>query len=235
MHLDFGWLLDPVYSGWLLQGLKNTLLLSGTGFLFMVIFGVLGAMCLHFRVPVLESVMTVLVELARNTPSLVQLFFLYFMLSEMGLHFTDAATGRKIPIFSGFVCGVLMLGFYNGAIAVDVIRSGLLAVPKQTVEGAKALGYSSWQIFRWVELPIGLRLTTPLMTNNIVALIKTSSQAALVAVPDLMYAATQVIMENFKSAEVMIVIWILYVLIVSLVVFVIGRLAALTQMPGYNK
>lgn len=235
MQLDFTWLLDPVYFGWLVQGLKNTLLLSVFGLIFMAIFGILGAICLHFRVAFLDSAVTVLVELARNTPSLVQLFFLYFMLSEMGLHFTDSLTGQKIPIFSGFACGVLMLGFYNGAIAVDIIRSGLLAVPKQTVEGARALGYSKWQAFRYVELPIGLRLTTPLMTNNIVALIKTSSQAALVAVPDLMYSATQIVMENFKSAEVMIVIWLLYVVIVSFVVLLIGYLANFTKMPGYNK
>lgn len=235
MPIDFTWLLDPVYMGWLILGLKNTLLLSTFGFVFMALFGLAGAMCLHFRIPVFDSTVTVLVELARNTPSLVQLFFLYFMLSEMGLHFTDGVSGNRIPIFSGFACGVLMLGFYNGAIAVDIIRSGLLAVPQQTVEGARALGYSRWQAFRFVELPIGLRLTVPLMTNNIVALIKTSSQAALVAVPDLMYAATQIIMENFKSAEVMVVIWLVYVAIVSLVVILIGQVAKLARMPGFGK
>ncbi len=235
MDVDFSWLADATYQSWLLHGLMTTLLLSICGFAVMLLIGISGAVCIHFRIPGLEPCVTVLVELFRNTPSLVQLFFLYFMLSEMGLYFTDPETGLRIPLFSGFMCAVLMLGFYNGAIAVDIIRSGLLAVPRETVEGAKALGYTRWQIFWHVELPIGLRLTSPLMANNIVTLIKTSSQAALVAVTDLMYSATQIIMENFKSLEVMVVVWAIYIVIVSAAVALVGFVTSKTRMPGYAR
>ena len=235
MSIDFSWLADPVYQGWLLTGIQNTLLLSMWGTILMLVLGILGAASVHFRIPVIAQVVTVLVELFRNTPSLVQLFFLYFMLSEMGLHFTDSETGRNVPLFSGFVCGVMMLGLYNGSIAVDIIRSGLLSVPRETVEGATALGYSRFQTFLYVELPIGLRLTIPLMINNIVTLIKTSSQAALVAVADLMYSATQVIMETFRSLEVMITIWVIYIVIVSIAVYAIGWVQRLSRIPGYGQ
>lgn len=235
MNIDFMWLTNPVYQGWLLTGISNTLLLSFFGLILMLIIGVLGAACVHFKTPVMAPVVTILVELFRNTPSLVQLFFLYFMLSEMGLHFIDSETGRNIPLFSGFTCGVIMLGLYNGAIAVDIIRSGLLSVPKETIEAAHALGYSRWQIFTFVELPIGMRLTIPLMTNNVVTLIKTSSQAALVAVADLMYSATQIISETFRSMEVMMTVLIIYVVIVTASVVVIGWIAKATRMPGYGQ
>jgi polar amino acid transport system permease protein len=234
VSLDFSWIVEPVYLHWLMQGTVTTLSLSAFGLFLTLLIGITGAICLHFKIPVLTTAVTVLVELARNTPSLVQLFFLYFILSETGFHFTDVKTGRDIPIFSGFMCCVLMLGFYNGAIAVDIIRSGLLAVPRETVEATKSLGYTRWQTFIYVELPISLRLTIPLMANNIVMLIKTSSQAALVAVADLMYSATQIVMENFKSFEVMVVVWAMYITIVSGVVGIIGEIEKFVKMPGYN-
>jgi polar amino acid transport system permease protein len=234
MSLDFAWLADPLYQHWLLRGLGNTVLMSLLGIVMMFAVGVVGAACIHFRVPVLDTLTTILVELFRNTPPLVQLFFLYFMLSEIGLSFTDPHTGRSVPLFTGFTCVVLSLGLYNGAIAVEIIRSGLLAVPSQTVEGARSLGYSRLKTFRHVELPIGLRLSVPAMTNNIVSLIKTSSQAALVAVADIMYGATQIMVETFRNLEVMLLIWAVYVLIASLAVMAIRRIASVFRMPGYG-
>ncbi|WP_108659618.1 amino acid ABC transporter permease [Acuticoccus kandeliae] len=234
MTLDFEWLADPLYQQWLLTGIGTTLLMSLLGIVLMLAIGIVGAMVLHFRIPVLDSVTTVVVELFRNTPPLVQLFFLYFMLSSVGLSLTDPATGRSVPIFSGFTCAVLSLGLYNGAIAVEIIRSGLLAVPTQTVEGARALGYTRVQTFWHVELPLGMRLSLPAQTNNVVSLIKTSSQAALVAVADIMYGATQIMVETFRNMEVMILIWVLYVLIASIAVWLIRRLSVFLHVPGYG-
>jgi polar amino acid transport system permease protein len=234
MSLDFSWLGDPLYQQWLVRGIGNTLLMSLLGIVMMFAVGIAGAICMHFRLPILETLTTILVELFRNTPPLVQLFFLYFMLSEIGLTLTDPVTGRNVPLFTGFTCVVLSLGLYNGAVAVEIIRSGLLAVPSQTVEGARSLGYSRLKTFRHVELPIGLRLSVPAMTNNIVSLIKTSSQAALVAVADIMYGATQIMVETFRNLEVMLLIWALYVVIASLAVVAIRRIAGIFRMPGYG-
>lgn len=234
MSLDYSWLSDGLYQTWLLRGVGTTVLMSLLGIVLMMVIGIAGALCLHFRLPVLETLTTVLVELFRNTPPLVQLFFLYFMLSEVGLKLTDPATGRSVPLFSGFTCVVLSLGLYNGAIAVEIIRSGLLAVPSQTVEGARSLGYTRFQTFRHVELPIGLRLSMPAMTNNVVSLIKTSSQAALVAVPDIMYGATQISLETFRNLEVMLLIWVLYVALASLAVVALRQLGNSFRIPGYG-
>lgn len=234
MNLDFAWLSDPLYQQWLVRGIGNTVLMSLLGIVMMFAVGITGAICMHFRLPVLETLTTILVELFRNTPPLVQLFFLYFMLSEIGLNLTDPVTGRAVPLFTGFTCVVLSLGLYNGAIAVEIIRSGLLAVPSQTVEGARSLGYSRMKAFGHVELPIGLRLSVPAMTNNIVSLIKTSSQAALVAVADIMYGATQIMVETFRNLEVMLLIWAIYVLLASFAVVVIRRVALIFRMPGYG-
>jgi polar amino acid transport system permease protein len=234
MNLDFSWLLDPLYQHWLLSGVGTTILLSLLGMVLMFAIGVAGAACLHLRLPFLQPLTTILVELFRNTPPLVQLFFLYFMLSQIGLTLTDPTTGHRVPLFTGFTCVVLSLGLYNGAIAVEIIRSGLLAVPAQTVEGARSLGYTRLQTFRHIELPIGLRLSIPAMTSNIVSLIKTSSQAVLVAVADIMYGATQIMLETFRNLEVMLFIWLIYLAIASVAVLGVRRIAVAVRMPGYG-
>jgi len=234
MSLDFSWLGDSLYQYWLLRGLGTTIVMSLLGIVLMLVIGVVGALCLHFKLPVLETLTTVLVELFRNTPPLVQLFFLYFMLSEAGLTLTDPVSGREVPLFSGFTCAVLSLGLYNGAIAVEIIRSGLLAVPLQTVEGARSLGYTPTQTFRFVELPIGLRLSLPAMTNNVVSLIKTSAQAALVAVPDIMYGATQISLETYRTLEIMMLVWVLYVALASVAVLALRQIGNAVRIPGYG-
>src|SRR5690606_4461347 len=104
----------------------------------------------------------------------------------------------------------------------------------QTVEGAKALGYSRGAIFRLVELPLALRMTVPNMTSNVVSLIKTSAQASLVAVTDIMFYATQISLETFLNLEVMIVIWIIYLVIASIATLLAKAIAERFSVPGFS-
>jgi polar amino acid transport system permease protein len=231
--VDFSFLSDPLYLKWLVQGTLMTIAISAAGMVAAFAVGVAGAAVIQLRIPLLQTLARILVDLFRNTPPLVQLFFLYFMLSDVGLSLTDAA-GRSVPLFGGFSCVVLSLGFYNGAMAVEIIRSGISAVPAQTIEGARSLGYSSAQIFRRVELPMALRLTVPAMTNNVISLIKTSAQASLIAVADVMYYATQIMLENFRNLEVMIVIWLIYLAIASVFAMLAHGAERLLHIPGYG-
>jgi polar amino acid transport system permease protein len=232
--LDFSWLSDPLYVNWLIQGVLTTLGLSAVSLVLAFLCGIAGYACIHFRVPILAAFVRVLVELLRNTPPLVQMFFLYFTLTRLGLTLTDPATGQSVPLFSGFVCVVLSLAFYNGALAVEIVRSGVEATPVQTVEGARSLGYSPWQIFLQVELPIGLRLSMPAMTNNMVSLVKTSAQASLVAVGDIMYYANQIMLETFRTKEIILIVWILYITIVSALVVVVRLIEHRVALHGYG-
>lgn len=233
--LDFEWLADPLYLRWLMDGLGTTLAIAGYGSILMLIIGIAGAAIIHFNVPVAKPFTIIMIDLFRNTPPLVQLFFLYFMLSDLGLYYTDPVTGNPVPLLSGFACVVISLALYNGAIAIEIIRSGINSVPRQTVEGAQSLGYSRLQIFRWIELPIAMRLTIPNMTTNVVSLIKTSAQAALVAVTDIMFYATQIALETFLNFEVMVVLWFIYLAITFIVVFVAKQIARVFALSGYGE
>lgn len=234
MNLDFSWLADPTYQSWLLRGAGTTVAMCVCAIVLMFAIGILGAAFIYFRIRVLETLTTIVVELLRNTPPLVQLFVLYFTLSELGFTVKNLATGQQVPVFSGFTCVVLSLALYNGAIAVEIIRSGLHAVPQPTIAAAQSLGYTRLQIFRHVELPMALRLSTVPMTNNIVSLMKTSSQAAFVAVADVMYYATQITLENFRNLEVMLAVWIFYLVLTTFVSIVAGRIGKAMRIPGYG-
>lgn len=232
--LDFEWLADPLYQRWLLEGLGTTLAITGVGTVLMLIIGIAGAAIIHFNIPVAKPLTIVMIDLFRNTPPLVQLFFLYFMLSDLGLSYTSSVTGEKVPLLSGFACVVISLALYNGSIAIEIIRSGINSVPRQTVEGGQSMGYSRVQIFRWIELPIAFRLTIPNMTSNVVSLIKTSAQAALVAVTDIMFFATQIMLETFLNLEVMIVLWLIYLAITTAVVLLAKQIAKALAIPGFG-
>ncbi|CAN7656039.1 amino acid ABC transporter permease [Caballeronia sp. dw_19] len=234
MTLDLSWLADPLYQTWLLRGIGTTVAMCVCAIALMYVIGIVGAAMIFFRVPVLETLTTVVVELLRNTPPLVQLFVLYFTLSELGLSVHNLATGQQIPVFSGFTCMVLSLALYNGGIAVEIVRSGLHSVPHATVEAARSLGYTRLRTFWHIQLPMAMRLSTVPMTNNIVSLIKTSSQAAFVAVADVMYYATQISLENFRNLEVMLTVWVIYLLLASFASIVAGRIGNALRIPGYG-
>ncbi|WOC16380.1 amino acid ABC transporter permease [Pseudochrobactrum sp. MP213Fo] len=233
--LDFEWLADPLYQRWLFEGLETTLTITALGSVLMLIIGIIGAAIIHFNIPVAKPLTIIMIDLFRNTPPLVQLFFLYFMISDLGLNYINSATGASEPLLSGFACVVISLALYNGSIAIEIIRSGINSVPRQTVEGGQSLGYSRIQIFRWIELPIALRLTIPNMTSNAVSLVKTSAQAALVAVTDIMFVATQIALETFLNLEVMIILWLIYLAITTAVVLLTKRIAKTLAIPGFGE
>lgn len=231
---DFTWLYDPLYQGWFLEGLVTTILISVIAGLLTIVIGIIGAAILEFDMPLLAPLTTVLIDLFRNTPPLVQLFFFYFMLSDIGFTLTDPISGAPIPVFTGFTCVVLSLCTFNGAIAIEVVRSGIASVPTQTVEGARSLGYSRRQIFMTIQMPLALRMTIPPMTNNVVSIIKTSAQASLVAVTDITYYATQIMLETFLNIEVMMVLWLIYAAIATVVSLAARIIARAVRVPGYG-
>ncbi|MCR4789317.1 MAG: ABC transporter permease subunit, partial [Lachnospiraceae bacterium] len=118
-----------------------TIKIGWMGIALSLIIGIAGAFVLHFKIPVLSAVINVYVELFRNTPLLVQLFFIYFGLPKIGL------------VISAEKCGIIGLGLLGGSYMTEAIRSGLSSVPVSQTESALALGFTKRQIFSNVILP----------------------------------------------------------------------------------
>jgi polar amino acid transport system permease protein len=232
--LDYTWLSQPTYQSWLLEGLQNTLLLAATSSAFAVVIGLSGALVLSWRVPVASQIVRWGVELFRNTPPLLQMLFLYFALTQLGLTVTDPETGRRIPLLNSFACATFSLSLFGGASCIEVFRGGIDAVPRMTVEAARSLGYTRIGLFHHVQLPIAFRVCMPALVNVLVNLIKTTAEASVIAVPELMYYAGQIYNDNFLTLEVMLFVLITYVAIVSLAAFGLRRVEHALAYPGYG-
>ncbi len=180
-----------------------TLKISFWGILASMIVGILCALVRWFRIPVLKEITGFYIELSRNTPLLVQLFFLYFGLPKMGIR------------FSGEMTAIIGTAFLGGSYMAEAIRSGLEAVPEIQRESAESLGMSGLQTLRYVILPEAFSISLPAITANILFLIKETSVVSGIAVPDLMYTAKDLIGNDYNTTEALfvLVVWYLIILV----------------------
>jgi len=147
------------------------------------------------------------VEVFRNTPLLVQIFFVFFGLPRVGLR------------LSPFQSGLLALSLYTAAYNAEVFRAGLEAVPRGLREAAAALGLSGWQRFRHVVLPVAARTSLPALGNNFVALVKNSSLVSAIGMVELTFVARDLEAWTFRSFEVYGMATLLYLALVLLLVW----------------
>ncbi|HWK43823.1 MAG TPA: amino acid ABC transporter permease [Stellaceae bacterium] len=232
--LDFSWLADPVYQRWLLEGLGNTITLAALSSVMAVAIGVVGAFLLLVGGPGVRGVVRFYIELFRNTPPVLQMLFLYFTLTSIGVTITDPKTGSQVPLLSAYACALVSLSLFGGALAIEAFRSGLEAVPAATIEAGRSLGYTRAALFRRVQLPIAARICLPSLTNILTNLFKTTSQASIITVPELLYYAGQIYTENFRTLEVMLLVLMLYVSLVTVLAAAMGRVERALAFPGYG-
>ncbi len=184
------------------SGLLLTLGLSLLAILGSLFLGIIGAWARSFRVPVLAPVVTGYVEFFRNTPLLVQIFFIYFGLPSIGLTLT------------GFWSGCLALGLWGGAYQVENLRAGLEAVPKGLLEAGASLGLKGRQVFQYIVLPVGLRVALPSAVNTAISTLKNSSYLAGIGVAELTFVAVDTIADTFRTVEMFVAIGLTYLVVV---------------------
>ncbi len=233
--LDYSWLGDPAYQQWLVTGVLNTLQLAAISSVAAVLIGMLGALGLTLRIFWLDALIELFVEVFRNTPPLLQMLFAYFTLSTLGLKVTDAETGLSVPLLSAFACAAISLSLFGGALAIEAFRSGIDTMPRSIIEAARSLGYGRWSRFWRIEAPIATRICLPALTNILSNLFKTTSQASVITVPELMYYAGQIYNDNFRTLEVMLLVLVIYVALVSVLTYAMAKLEAWMAFPGYGK
>ena len=197
----------PLYAKALLLVLK----IGWIGIALAILIGVGCSMIRHFKIPVLQRLVSVYIELFRNTPLLVQLFFLYFGLPKLGLDI-DAE-----------VCGALGLALLGGAYMAEAFRSGLEAVEPIQMESALSLGMSRRQAFLHVVLPQAISISVPAFVANIIFLIKETSVFSAISLMDLMFTAKDLIGLYYKTGECLTLLVIFY-LIILLPVSIVGSL-----------
>jgi polar amino acid transport system permease protein len=233
-NLNYSWLSDPTYQTWLQTGIVNTIALSLVCILLSLIIGLVGVWLQGFSATWLKNIIQVYIQVFRNTPPLVQLFFLFFVLANFLPKVYDPTTGGQRPLLGSFASAAIALSLFAGAFNVEIFRSGIDAVPKTMLEACESLGYCHNQRFIHVILPLALRISLPALNNNLVNLIKTTSLASAIATPELLYYAGQIYADNFATLEVMLLIWLVYVILVGVLVAIMHWWESKLRIPGYG-
>ena len=231
LNISIGY--DAYDRGQYLSGLWTTIKLSVLCIGLSLLIGVVGAWAQGIRFAPFRWAMHAYVAFFRNTPPLIQLYFFFFALGSV-LPALIGAEGTR-PLVSNFGWAVIALSLFAGALNVEIFRSGLEAVPQTTVEAAESLGYTRLQAYVYVILPLALRISLPALGTNLVNLVKTTTLAYAIAVPELLYVSAQIWSEQLNVREMMNVVLVSYVGLIAILVWVLHRWERALRVPGYGQ
>jgi len=200
------------YGSELAAGFRRTILVSGIAIAGAFLIGlVLGAARAH-RIPVVSQLAAVYVEIIRNTPILVQIFFLYFGLATLG---TKEVLGFTVDFrLDAFTVAWLSVMIWGGAFNTENFRAGFEAVPVRYREAGAALGFRGVSTFLNVTLPIGGRIALPSSINTYISVVKNTSLMYVIAYPELTTTALQINALTLQTVETFTVLAIAYLAIV---------------------
>jgi polar amino acid transport system permease protein len=194
--LNFEWLNQAVEP--ILRGMIATVLLTTVTAVLGTIFSILGAAAARSRSLVSRKIIEAYVELIRNTPFLVQLFFIYFGLPSFGLRL-DAT-----------VAAVLAMTINLSAYGTEIVGAGLDAVSKGQREAGQALGLRPRLVFLKIVLPQALRVIFPALTSQVVIMMLESAVVSQIAVRELTYEADMLQARTFRAFETYLVVTAVY-------------------------
>ena len=212
-----------------LLGLATTIELSLVCGVLSVVVGVAGAWLQGAKSRLVRGAVRGYIEFFRNTPPLIQLLFFYFAVGTLLPTLPNAG-----PLVSNTGWAIISFSLFAGAHNVEIFRSGIDAVPPGLREAAAGLGHSRFQIFRLIVFPLALRISFAAFNNNMVNLVKTTTLAYAIAVPELLYASAQIWSEDFNVKEMMNILLLVYLLLVALVVWGMNRIERRMRIPGYS-
>jgi polar amino acid transport system permease protein len=230
--LNFSIFYDPFDRARFLTGLWTTIYISVVSILASLAIGLLGVWIVGSRSRVGRLVVRAYVQAFRNTPPLVQLSFFYFAVGALLPKVADGFGGQA-PLIGGLGWSIVAFSLFAGAFNVEIFRAGVEAVPETIVEAVESLGYTRFRLWRQIVLPLAFRICLPALNNNLVNLVKTTTLAYAIGVPELLYAASQIWSEAFNVREMMNVLLVVYVLLVAALVWVMHRWERSMRIPGY--
>jgi polar amino acid transport system permease protein len=220
-------LYDAFDRGRFASGFWMTVKLSVVCILASVAIGVVGAWIQGSRFRVARTLVYWYIQAFRNTPPLVQLYFFYFGLGAL-------LKGVGGPLVTNVAWAIVSLSFFAGAFNVEIFRAGVEAVPRTTLEAAESLGFSRLQAYVRVVLPLAFRISLPALNNNLVNLVKTTTLAYAIAVPEMLYVSSQIWSDELNVPVMMNVLLICYFVLVGIVVYAMHRWEQAIRVPGFG-
>jgi len=231
---NFIFFYDPVQADRVIEGLWMTIQLSVVCVILSVVIGILGAWLQGAHSKTVRMIVQGYIQFFRNTPPLVQLLFFYFALGQFTPTYSPDGW-LEVPIISNVGWAIISLSFFAGAFNVEIFRAGVESVPESTQEAAEALCMNRAQIFLYVIFPLAFRVSLPSLNNNLVNLVKTTTQALAIAVPELLYQMIS-IYNDYSTAQnaCMVVLFFAYIVLVGILVMGMNHWERKIQIPGYG-
>jgi polar amino acid transport system permease protein len=197
--MDLGFIKEniPLY----IEAAKLTLNIACKGIALSILFGLICSLIRYYKIPIFHQVIGVYIELSRNTPLLIQLFFLYFGLPKVGI------------VLSSETCALIGLVFLGGSYMAEAFRSGLDSISEIQIEAGLSIGLTNVQVFRYIILPQAISVSVPAFSANIIFLFKETSVFSAVALADLMFVAKDLIGLYYKTDEALFLLVVAYFII----------------------
>jgi polar amino acid transport system permease protein len=219
--MDWGYIIKyiPMYG----KAALLTVRIGATGIVLSLAIGIFCAVVRQYKIPVFNRIVKIYIELSRNTPLLIQLFLLYFGFPKIGIK------------LSGETCAVIGLAFLGGSYMAEAFRSGLSGVENIQYESALSLGLTKWQTMQYVLLPQAISRSVPAITANMIFLIKETSVFSIIALPDLMYVAKDLIGLDYKTYEALSLLVVFYIIILLPISVGASFLERRVRRAGFEK
>ena len=195
----------PLYK----EAAMLTLKIGIIGIVLATLIGFIIAMIVYYQVPILKQVSKIYIEFSRNTPLLIQLFFIYYGLPKIGISMKPAT------------CGVVGLAFLGGSYMAETFRSGIEAIDSIQKESAYSLGFNKLQTIIYIIMPQAIRVSLHGIVANVIFLLKETSVFSAVSIMDLMFTAKDLIGIYYNTIEALSLLVFFY-LIILLPVSILG-------------
>lgn len=197
--LDWNFMIHsiPAYT----KGLYLTLQISFWGILIAIVIGFVVATTLYYQVKYLKNISKIYIEISRNTPMLIQLFFLYYGFGQIGFK------------LEAYECAIISVAFLGGSYMAESFRSGLESISKIQIESGKSLGLGKISLLYHVILPQSLSVSIPYLGANAIFLLKETSVVSAIALVDVMFVTKDFIGTYYKTNEALIMLVLSYLIV----------------------
>jgi len=212
MSYTFDFSSFDMYAGMLVSGVGVTLGLTAVSTVLGGLVGIGGAVVAVSGPKWARGLIATYVELIRNTPFLVQLFFVFFGLPSLGIHIDEIQAA------------ILAMTVNLGAYAIEIVRAGIDSIPRGQIQAAQALGLQQRQVFRHVVLPQAVANVFPALLSQVLIVMLGSAVVSQISVHDLTYAANYIQSRNFRSFEAYLIITATYLVLSVVLRQVLNRL-----------
>jgi glutamate/aspartate transport system permease protein len=229
---NWGVLFTQPHLGWLLDGLRMTVMLAISAWVIALTLGSLVGIARTLPNPTLRRLATAYVELFRNIPVLVQMFVWFFVVPELVPEAAGKWLKRDLP-HPEFFSAMLCLGLYTASRVAEQVRSGINSVPSGLSAAARASGLSLPQTYRYVLLPLGFRIIVPPLTSEFLGIFKNTSIALTIGVMEITATSRQIESYTFQGYEAFAAATFLYLTIAMTLLFLMRRIEARTRIPGW--